>query len=204
MRNDHPEQGRPEWTGRAMTQLMWSLQALAQPAEVQIALYPAPLLPTHQLREDFAQSLDAVKGETWSTLSPKHVEALIRIDEKMTEIKKEPGLKDLNPEDTLQFDPQWEGLRALAKLALEVFNWPNSSNPNVTKLEITDPESEACFQALVEIIAEELSVRIIMGDDPSVPSECEIISELIADAVLDAFEVKPRNTFRYQFYNPTP
>lgn len=67
-----------------------------------------------------------------------------------------------------------------------------------TKLERMDPESEACFAALVESIHWELSARIAMGDDPSTEEGCKELSELIADTVLDAFVVRARAEPRYR------
>lgn len=72
----------------------------------------------------------------------------------------------------------------------------NEDNP---ELEILDPESEACFNALAVRIAEELAARIAMGDpDLTSPSGCEELSELIADAVLDIFVVRQRTAPRYR------
>lgn len=67
------------------------------------------------------------------------------------------------------------------------------------KLERMDPESEACFAALAERIAWELSARIAVGDDPSTTQGCKKLSELIADTVLDAFVVRTRVEPRYRW-----
>lgn len=72
-------------------------------------------------------------------------------------------------------------------------------NDEQSELERLDPESEACFQALAARIAEELSARIAIGDDPSSPGGCEELSELIADAVLDVFVVRQRTSPRYRW-----
>ncbi len=60
-----------------------------------------------------------------------------------------------------------------------------------------DPESEACFGDLRDRIAWELGARIAAGDDPRTPEGLAVLSELIADAVLDAFAVRPRTEPRY-------
>jgi hypothetical protein len=73
------------------------------------------------------------------------------------------------------------------------------TGPLDPKLERMDPESEACFTALAERIAWELSARIAMGDDPSTAHGCKELSELIADAVLDAFVVRTRAEPRYRW-----
>ncbi len=67
------------------------------------------------------------------------------------------------------------------------------------ELEPSDPSSEACFDALKARIDEELAVRIAFDDDPSTPEGREALSELIADAVLDVFTLRPRNSPRYRW-----
>jgi hypothetical protein len=73
------------------------------------------------------------------------------------------------------------------------------TGPADSQLERMDPESEACFAALVERIAWELSARIAMGDDPSTAEGCKELSELVADSVLDAFVVRTRAEPRYRW-----
>jgi hypothetical protein len=70
------------------------------------------------------------------------------------------------------------------------------TGPLDPKLVRMDPESEACFAALAELIAWELSARIAMGDDPSTAEGCKKLSELIADTVLDGFVVRTREESR--------
>jgi hypothetical protein len=60
------------------------------------------------------------------------------------------------------------------------------------------------LQALAARIAEELTARIAVGDDPTSPIGCEEFSELIADAVLDAFIVRQRAAPRYRWILTTP
>ena len=73
------------------------------------------------------------------------------------------------------------------------------TRPSDPKLERMDPESEACFAALAERIAWELSARIAVGDDPSTAQGSKKLSELIADTVLDAFVVRIRAEPRYRW-----
>jgi hypothetical protein len=70
------------------------------------------------------------------------------------------------------------------------------SGPNLERL---DPESEACFEALRDLISEEVSARLAVGDDPSTPEGRRALSELIADAVLDTFTVRIRTSSRYRW-----
>jgi hypothetical protein len=112
-----------------ITKLMWSLQAVAQPADVQLLLFPDFVVQTDEVMLDFDDALLLIKGELWSTLTPSQVEALIRIDDKMTEMTREFDPNRI-PEDALRSDPQWEELRALAKQALMAFNWPDLPPPS--------------------------------------------------------------------------
>jgi hypothetical protein len=66
-------------------------------------------------------------------------------------------------------------------------------------LKRTDPESEAQHAALTECIASELGARIAAGDDPKTADGQKSLSELIADAVLDHFVVRARETPRYRW-----
>jgi len=75
----------------------------------------------------------------------------------------------------------------------------DTKNPNQPELERLDPESETCFDALQSRILEELTARIAMGDDPQKAEERVILSELIADAVLDVFVVRHRTSDRYRW-----
>lgn len=62
-----------------------------------------------------------------------------------------------------------------------------------------DPESEACFERMKTIIAEELSTRLIMELDPieikqeEIAAFSEQIGELAANALLEPFTVRLRN-----------
>ena len=60
-----------------------------------------------------------------------------------------------------------------------------------------DLESEACFAELKGAIACELAARIAI-DDPSTPEGRDVLSELIADTVLDFFVIRQRTVPRYR------
>jgi hypothetical protein len=49
-----------------------------------------------------------------------------------------------------------------------------------------------CFPLLVERIREELGARIAFGDDPHTEDGQQVLSELVADAILDVFVVRRR------------
>jgi hypothetical protein len=63
---------------------------------------------------------------------------------------------------------------------------------------VVDTESEASYQALADRIAWELGARIAVGDDPGTPEGLKRLSELVADSILDGFEIRPRVSPRYR------
>ena len=67
------------------------------------------------------------------------------------------------------------------------------------RAEPTDPESEACYERLVKVIEWELSARIAIGDDPHTADGRMILSELVADTVLDYFVLRQRSDPRFKF-----
>jgi hypothetical protein len=75
-------------------------------------------------------------------------------------------------------------------------------NDSDSDLERLDPDSEACFDALCARISEELAARIAVGNDPTTIAGRNTLSELIADAVLDAFVVRVRVLPRYRWRKP--
>lgn len=62
----------------------------------------------------------------------------------------------------------------------------------------TDPESEACFAELSACVLQELQARIAVGDDPHTPAGQQVLADLVADAVLDLFVLRPRTAPRYR------
>lgn len=62
----------------------------------------------------------------------------------------------------------------------------------------TDPESEACYEDLVECVRSELQARVAIGDDPRTPEGQQVLADLIADVVLDRFALRLRSERRYR------
>ena len=73
------------------------------------------------------------------------------------------------------------------------------SDESKPELERLDPESEACSHDLAAVVSEELYARIAVGNDPSTPAECQLIAELITDAILDGFVIRQRTSPRYRW-----
>ena len=60
------------------------------------------------------------------------------------------------------------------------------------RLIYNDPVSEECFAPLVEVIAEELRCRLAIGDPTETVEDITQLANLVADQVLEVFEVKQR------------
>ncbi len=64
-----------------------------------------------------------------------------------------------------------------------------------------DPDAETHFHVLAEIIAEEITVRRVIAPEEFDAAEgIRAVAEIIADAVLDGFQVRRRTpeTLRYE------
>jgi hypothetical protein len=55
-----------------------------------------------------------------------------------------------------------------------------------------DPESEACFEDMSRVIAEEIGVRVALGQSEPTPENIKTWAELAADQLLHEFIVRPR------------
>ena len=73
--------------------------------------------------------------------------------------------------------------------------------PSDQELLRLDPESDACFEGLSGIIAEEINVRVALGNSDPTPENVNLWANLAADAVLNAFVVRarPKDLPRYKF-----
>jgi hypothetical protein len=73
--------------------------------------------------------------------------------------------------------------------------------PSDQELLRLDPESEACFELLRDIIAEEINVRVALGNSDPTPKNVNLWASLAADAALNAFVVRarPEDLPRYKF-----
>jgi hypothetical protein len=71
-----------------------------------------------------------------------------------------------------------------------VGRWPTEGElPDLLR---NDPESEACFAPLSEVIAEELFARIAVRDRLETAEDAAEVANLIADGVLERFQVRER------------
>ena len=106
--------------------LQWSLQALAQPGEVQFSLFPRFVVVPDELALEFDNWYCTARDVTKFTT--EQVAALGALDMKLTSMSASgsPHWTDA----ALREDPDWENVRRLARGALQAFGWPDAPPPS--------------------------------------------------------------------------
>ncbi|WP_437527220.1 hypothetical protein WME79_42415 [Sorangium sp. So ce726] len=116
-------------TMRASEQsLMRSVQALAQPADVQRALFPDFVCVGDELANDFDSARRAFLAETLPLARPQR-EALDSLDRYLDALSGEHNAEFWLDADQLSLDPRWEVIRAKARLTLVAFGWQDEPPP---------------------------------------------------------------------------
>lgn len=108
--------------------LQWALQALAQPAEVQMTLFPDFVSKADELAVDFHHWLLYAEEEHLADFTANQKGALLRIDEFLNVMGGARNAKHWT-DDALHHDPMWKEVRGMAKEALDEFGWPNEKPP---------------------------------------------------------------------------
>lgn len=111
--------------------LMWSVQALAAPADVQITLYPDFVVKADELALDFENWYECARSILASGWSESQRAALAALDAKLGEMSRGGAefTADLWLESGLASDPNWQQVRELARAALRLFSWPVERPP---------------------------------------------------------------------------
>jgi hypothetical protein len=105
-------------------QLMWALQALAQPAAVQKNLFPDYVCVADELANDFSDALLNLKTE----LRSNDLEALMVLDNRLNEISGSHNAQYWTDE-ALEEKEMWDEVRRVAERLLNYFNWKNERPP---------------------------------------------------------------------------
>jgi hypothetical protein len=112
-----------------LDRMMWCTQALAQPAETQISLFPAFVEVADELAlswEEAFQELQSVKER----LTAPQLTAVLALDENLASISG-PAHADLWKIQALSDTSEWKNLRQRAVELLEAMAWPNvTPSPN--------------------------------------------------------------------------
>lgn len=113
-----------------MSRFMWSLQALAAPADVQLKLFPDFDWKVDELAIEFDQWYQVMKRRR-SLFTVKARKFLEDLNSKLDEMSG-PENSQLWLEDTLRTDASWEMIRDLARHALNAIGWP-IENPMLSR-----------------------------------------------------------------------
>jgi hypothetical protein len=104
-------------------QLQWSLQALAQPAEVQIRLYPDFVVAADELALEYDNCLVATLGNHRKEFTPTQVQALEKINSFLNQMSGSENAEHWTL-DALYNDAKWTEVRTLAQQTLTELGWP--------------------------------------------------------------------------------
>jgi hypothetical protein len=114
-----------EWIRR---RLEHALQALAMPAEVQIALFPSFVCQADELALVFDNFKRAAESNFGGEMTESQRDLLARIDGRLADMS---GRHDpeLWTQEALRGRDEWARIRALATETLEAFGWPHERPP---------------------------------------------------------------------------
>ncbi|WP_437590912.1 hypothetical protein [Sorangium sp. So ce1000] len=108
---------------------MRSVQVLAQPADVQRALFPDFVRVGDELANDFDAARRTFLAET-PPLTPPQREAIDSLDHVLDTLSGEHNAAFWLDAEQLSLDPRWNLIRAKASLVLVSFGWPNEPPPH--------------------------------------------------------------------------
>ena len=109
--------------------LKHALQALAAPAEVQLARYPEFVVKADELALEFDEALRLTLSAPRHGLSPEQLSYLVAIDTFLEKL----GAGEMRDwawtDAAVRGGPHWAQLRAVAAEALRAFGWPVEPPP---------------------------------------------------------------------------
>lgn len=111
-----------------LNQVLWSLQALAQPAKVQLQLFLQVTKPARKLAVDFIRARQWLLGHYRSELQPEQLQAVEDLYAAIEPFHNEPGSPHWT-DQALQSDEKWQQIRQRAGRALAAFGWSNDEPP---------------------------------------------------------------------------
>lgn len=121
-----------------MMKLMWAVQALAQPAGVQLGLFPDFACKADELVLDFDQCREAALLNEGDSMSVEQTSALASLDAMITSMSgpEQPHWCD----ESIRNDDAWQSLRLLARATLRAFGWPDDVPPIGRSIYVGPPE----------------------------------------------------------------
>ena len=116
----------------------WSVRALAQPAAIQLALFPAFVCVTDELALEFDECLCDV-SKLRGLLPPHAVSAVESLDAQLVSMSG-PDHLDLWTDESLALMPEWEDVRQRALAVVAVMGWPVTSPGSSSRTYVSEPE----------------------------------------------------------------
>jgi hypothetical protein len=120
--------GMTELGGWEFDALRAAMQALAAPAELQLARFPDFVVKADELALDFDDALLCVRQNRAADVRPEQTAVLSTLDGFITRMSG-PAQPELWTEDAVRSRPEWAALRSLAAAALQAFGWPADPPP---------------------------------------------------------------------------
>src|SRR5947209_10169262 len=114
------------WT---VVRLRHSLQALAIPAEIQLALFPYFVCKADELALDFGHWYDVVRSNRPDDFTLDQWATLETIDRMLHEMSRH-GHAHRWTDDAVRASPEWDTLRTLARDALGALGWEVAAPPS--------------------------------------------------------------------------
>jgi hypothetical protein len=114
--------------------LLWSLQMLAAPAQVQVALQPDHVAKADELALEFDHWYECARGSISGEWTPEQSTALSTIDASLARMSAGgPAFSaELWSVSALHTASKWEEVRGLARNALRCLGWPLEDPPATT------------------------------------------------------------------------
>src|SRR4028119_1862389 len=112
-----------------LVRLKLSLQALAMPADAQLALFPDFVCKVDELALDFDHWSECALGSDRGKLSEEQKFLLRKLDGTFDQMSSGQS-QNLWEEDALRNSPEWQGIRETAKAALTSFCWDTERPPS--------------------------------------------------------------------------
>lgn len=106
----------------------WAVQALAQPADVQRALFPPFVPPAEELALDFDNWWRTYQDHFGHSLRDEQLKAVRALDDLLAEMSG-PDKCELWTDAGCLNHPKWAEVRRLASDILYAFAWPNEVPP---------------------------------------------------------------------------
>lgn len=116
--------------------LEWSVRALAQPADIQLSLFPDFVCKGDELALSFEDGLYELVGHE-DEINEEQKAAIQALDALITALSGKHNADFWINDDAVRSDERWERIRVLARRAIEAFEWDPQAPPPSSAIYIT-------------------------------------------------------------------